>query len=206
MWVDGAVIFLCTDWRHFDEMSVATRPFFNKLKDMVVWANTNTSQGSLYRSQHQLIAVYVAGKASSVKTFRLGERRRYRTNVWTYPGVKRFGQNGDPTRSVDLTVKPVALVVDALRDCSKRGESVLDPFADLGTTMIAAERTSRRARLIEVDPIFLRRDRAPRSKLAAFVPTAAGSEPCRPIQRRLWQAAPQEPVQEGKIGQPERQA
>jgi len=152
--VDGAVIFLCMDWRHLDEMFVATRPFFDKPKELVVWVNTNTTQNSFYRSQHQLIAVYVAGNALGMPTSRLGERRRYRSNVWTFPGCKAFGRKPHTGPSVDLAVKPVALVVDALRDCSKRGEIVLDPFAGFGTTIIAAERVGRRARLIEVDPLF----------------------------------------------------
>ena len=52
------------------------------------------------------------------------------------------------------TVKPVALVADAIRDCSKRKQIVLDPFAGSGTTVIAAEKTGRRAHVLELDPIY----------------------------------------------------
>lgn len=152
--VDGAVIYLCMDWRHLDELLAATKPYFGKPKDMVVWVKSNAGQGSFYRSQHEHIAVYVAGNAAPTNNFRLGERGRYRSNCWQYPDFNSFGPNRDAALSVPPTMKPVALVADALRDCSKRGEIVLDPFAGSGTTMIAAERTGRRARLMEIDTIY----------------------------------------------------
>ncbi len=142
--VDGAVIYVCMDWRHLDDLSVATRRYLGKPKNMVVWVKTNAGQGSFYRSQHELIAVYVAGTASPTNNFRLGERGRFRSNVSKYPGYNTFRRDRDSALSIHPTVKPVALVVDALRDCSKRGEIVLDPFGGSGTTMIAAERTGTR--------------------------------------------------------------
>jgi DNA modification methylase len=152
--VDGAVIYECMDWRHLGELFSATRPYFGKPKNMIVWVKTNGGQGTFYRSQHEHIAVYVAGKSPPTNNFKLGERGRYRTNVWRYAGFNTFGRDRDSTLSAHPTVKPVALVVDALRDCSKRGEIVLDPFGGSGTTMIAAERTGRMARLMEIDPIY----------------------------------------------------
>jgi DNA modification methylase len=152
--VAGAVIYLCMDWRRLDELSVATRRYFGNPKDMVVWITANAGRGSFYRSQHQHIAVYVAGSPSPLTDSRLGERCRYRSNVWNYPGYKTSARDRDTGLRVGPTVKPVALLVDALRDCSKRGQIVLDPFAGFGTTMIAAERTGRRARLIEIDPAY----------------------------------------------------
>jgi DNA modification methylase len=152
--VAGAVIYLCIDWRRLDELSVAARRYFGNPKDMVVWVTANAGRGSFYRSQHQHIAVYVAGSSSPRTDFPLGERGRYRSNVWNYPGYKTSARDRDTGLRVGPTVKPVALVVDALRDCSKRGQIVLDPFAGFGTTMIAAERTGRRARLIEIDPAY----------------------------------------------------
>ena len=151
---DGSVIYICMDWRHLEELSVATRHFFGKPKNMVVWVKTNGGQGTFYRSQHEHIVVYVAGKKSPTNNFKLGERGRYRTNVWRYPGSNTFSRDRDSILKAHPTVKPVALVVDALRDCSKRGDVVLDPFGGSGTTMIAAERTGRVARLIEIDPIY----------------------------------------------------
>jgi DNA modification methylase len=152
--VAGAVIYVCMDWRRLDEMSVAIRWYFGNPKDMVVWVTANAGRGSFYRSQHQHIAVYVAGSRSPPTDFRLGERGRYRSNVWNYPGYKTSARDRDTGLRGGPTVKPVALLVDALRDCSKRGQIVLDPFAGVGTTMIAAERTGRRACLIEIDPAY----------------------------------------------------
>ena len=151
---NGAVVYICMDWRHLDELSAATRRYFGKPKNMIVWVKTNGGQGSFYRSQHEHIAVYAAGTAAPTNNFRLGERGRYRTNVWSYAGFNSFGRDRATALSVHPTMKPVALVADALRDCSKRGEIVLDPFGGSGTTMIAAERSGRAARLIEIDPIY----------------------------------------------------
>ena len=98
--------------------------------------------------------MYVSGNTSPANNFRLSERGRYRTNVWNYPGYTTFGRDRVSGLSVQANVKPVALVVDALRDCSKRGDIALDPFAGCGTAIIAAERTGRLGRLIEIDPIY----------------------------------------------------
>jgi DNA modification methylase len=149
--VDGAAIYWSVDWQHLNELSAATRRYFGKPKNLVVWVKANAGQGSWYRSQHELIAVYVAGNPTATTTLRLGQRHRYRTNVWTYPDCDMLGRNRDPAPGTGA-VKPVALLVDALRDCSTRGQSVLNPFAGFGTAMIAAERTGRRARLIEIEP------------------------------------------------------
>jgi hypothetical protein len=150
----GAVIYFCTDWWRWEELAAATRQYFGAPKDMVVWTKSDAGRGSFYRSQHEHIAVYVAGGTPPAANFRLGERSRYRSNVWSYPGAKTTGRDWQTGASFSAALKPVALLVDALRDCSKRGQIVLDPCAGVGTTMIAAERTGRRARLIEIDPAY----------------------------------------------------
>ena len=185
---NGAVIYICMDWRHLDDLSAATRRYFGKAKNMIVWVKTNGGQGSFYRSQHEHIAVYAAGTAAPTNNFRLGERGRYRTNVWSYAGFNSFGRDRATALSVHPTIKPVALVADALRDCSKRGEIVLDPFGGSGTTMIAAERSGRAARLIEIDPIYcdvtIRRWETLSGKTAVLSesddPWAEGEARCRP--------------------------
>jgi DNA modification methylase len=121
---------------------------------MVIWDKSDAGRGAFYRCQHEHIAVYVAGSTVPATNVRLGARGRYRSNVWSYPGVKTTGRNWLTGARFSATLKPVALLVDALRDCSKRGEIVLDPCAGVGTMMIAAERTGRRARLIEIDPAY----------------------------------------------------
>nr|WP_306265446.1 DNA methyltransferase [Pararhizobium sp. IMCC3301] len=151
--VDGAIHFVCMDWRHMAELQTAGLKVYSELKNFVVWAKTNGGMGTFYRSRHELIYVWKVGTAPHTNTFGLGETGRYRTNVWDYPGVNSFGKN-QKDLALHPTVKPVALVADAIRDVSRRGEIVLDGFGGSGTTLIAAERSGRVARLVELDPIY----------------------------------------------------
>ncbi len=150
---DGAIHFICMDWRHMPELQAAGTKVYSELKNLIVWAKTNGGMGTFYRSRHELIYAWKVGTAPHVNTFGLGETGRYRTNVWDYPGVNSFGAN---QKDLELhpTVKPVALVADAIKDVTRRGDIVLDGFGGSGTTLIAAERCGRRARLIELDPIY----------------------------------------------------
>ena len=111
--------------------------------------------GSFYRSQHELVFVFKVGRASHVNTVELGHSGRYRTNVWDYAGVNTFRTQRLDELAMRPTVKPVALVSDAIKDCSRRGEIILDPFAGSGTTIIAAEKSGRHARGIEIDPAYV---------------------------------------------------
>ncbi|MCA0928776.1 site-specific DNA-methyltransferase [Ruegeria profundi] len=151
--LDGAIHFVCMDWRHMDELSAAGAEVYSELKNLVVWAKTNGGMGTFYRSRHELIFVYKVGTAKHLNTFGLGETGHYRTNVWDYPGVNSFGGNQEDL-ALHPTVKPVALVADAIRDVTRRGDIVLDGFGGSGTTLIAAERTGRVACLIELDPLY----------------------------------------------------
>jgi DNA modification methylase len=110
--------------------------------------------GAFYRSKHELIFVFKQGTAEHTNSFGLGETGRYRTNVWDYAGISSIGAGRSDELAMHPTVKPVALVADAIRDCSRRGEIVLDGFGGSGSTLIAAEKTGRAARLIEYDPIY----------------------------------------------------
>ncbi|MCF8880143.1 site-specific DNA-methyltransferase [Hyphobacterium sp. SN044] len=150
---DGAIHFVCMDWRHLEDIIAAGRDVYTELKNLIAWVKTNAGMGSFYRSQHELILVFKVGKAAHTNTFGLGDRGRYRTNVWTYPGVNSFGSN-QKNLALHPTVKPVALIADAIKDVSRRGEIVLDIFGGSGSTLIAAERTGRRARLVEIDPAY----------------------------------------------------
>jgi hypothetical protein len=151
---DGAIAFVCMDWRHIGELLAAGRVAFTELKNLCVWNKTNGGMGTFYRSKHELIFVFKVGTAAHVNNFGLGDNGRYRTNVWDYPGVSSIGAERDAALDMHPTVKPTALVADAIRDCSKRGALVLDPFAGSGTTLIAAETCGRAARLIELDTIY----------------------------------------------------
>ena len=152
--VDGAIHFICCDWRHLDEMLAAGRRIYYELKNLVVWNKTNAGMGSFYRSQHELIFVWKNGRSKHVNNIELGRYGRNRSNVWTYAGVNAFGPDRLDELAMHPTVKPVALVTDAIRDCSRRGDLVLDSFAGSGTTLIACERTRRKGRLIELDPVY----------------------------------------------------
>jgi DNA modification methylase len=149
---DGAIAYVCMDWRHIGELVAAGQSVFSELKNLCVWNKTNGGMGSFYRSKHELVFVFKVGTAPHTNTFGLGDTGRYRTNVWDYAGVNSLKPGRMDELAMHPTVKPVALVSDAIKDCSKRGEIVLDPFAGSGTTLIAAEKTGRRARVIKFDP------------------------------------------------------
>ena len=150
---DGAIHFVCMDWRHMAELQTAGLNVYSELKNLCIWAKTNGGMGTFYRSRHELIYVWKVGTAPHTNTFGLGEKGRYRTNVWDYPGVNSFGGNQQDL-ALHPTVKPVALVADAIRDVTRRGDVVLDGFGGSGTTLIAAERCGRIARLVELDPAY----------------------------------------------------
>ena len=152
--VDGAIHFQCMDWRHIGEMLAAGDAAYSELKNLCVWAKTNGGMGSLYRSAHELVFVFKAGTAPHVNNVELGKHGRYRTNVWTYAGANSFGASRDEDLAMHPTVKPVALVSDAILDCSRRKDIVLDAFAGSGTTLVAAHRSGRRGYGIEIDPAY----------------------------------------------------
>ncbi|MGE4173790.1 MAG: site-specific DNA-methyltransferase [Methylocystis sp.] len=141
---DGAVHFVCMDWRHIDLLMTVGRKIYGAMLNLVVWNKTNPGQGSFYRSQHELIGVFRAGAARHQNNVELGKHGRNRSNVWTYAGVNSFGADRDDALAMHPTVKPVALVADAMRDCSSKGDIVLDPFLGSGTTLMAAEKIGRR--------------------------------------------------------------
>lgn len=151
---DGAIAYVCMDWRHMREMLDAGEAVFTELKNLCVWNKTNGGMGSFYRSKHELIFVFKVGTAPHTNSFELGQTGRYRTNVWDYAGISSIGANRQAELSMHPTVKPTALVADAIRDCSRRGETVLDIFAGSGTTAIAAEVCGRNALLLEYDPLY----------------------------------------------------
>ncbi len=151
----GALHYICMDWRHMEEMTAAGRQVYGALKNLVVWAKTNPGQGSFYRSAHELVFVYRVGEEASVNNVQLGRFGRNRSNVWTYAGVNTFRTDRMEELNLHPTVKPVALVADAMRDCTHRGDIVLDPFLGSGTTAIAAEKVGRIARGMEIDPLYV---------------------------------------------------
>ncbi|MGE3747002.1 MAG: site-specific DNA-methyltransferase [Sphingomonadaceae bacterium] len=151
---DGAIAFVCMDWRHMGELLAAGQASFTELKNLVVWNKTNGGMGSFYRSKHELIFVFKNGTAEHTNSFGLGDTGRYRTNVWDYAGISSISATRGSDLEMHPTVKPVAMIADAIRDCSKRGDIILDAFGGSGSTLIAADKTGRLGRLIEYDPIY----------------------------------------------------
>jgi DNA modification methylase len=151
---NGSIHFICMDWRHIRELLDAAENPYSELKNLCFWAKTNAGMGSLYRSQHQLIFVFKKGTAPHINNVELGRFGRNRTNVWNYAGVNAFSNNRDNELAMHPTVKPLAMVADAILDCSKRNGIILDAFAGSGTTLIAAEKTGRRGYGIEIDPYY----------------------------------------------------
>ena len=154
---DGAIVFLCMDWRHMDELLQAGRDAFTELKNVCVWVKSNGGLGSLYRSQHEMVFVYKNGTAPHRNNVQLGKHGRNRSNTWNYPNTTSFGRPSEEGHLAKLhpTVKPVAMVADAILDCSARGQTIFDPFMGSGTTLIAAERVGRVCRGIEIDPFYV---------------------------------------------------
>lgn len=153
----GSVHDVCMDWRHLAELLTAGEARYSDLLNLCVWAKDNGGLGSLYRSQHELVLVFKNGTAPHCNNVQLGKFGRNRTNVWKYPGVNNFGRGSEEGNLLAMhpTVKPVALVADAILDCSNRGDLVFDVFLGSGSTLMACERTGRRCRGIEIDPIYV---------------------------------------------------
>ena len=154
---EGSIHFICMDWRHIGELLAAGRKAYAELKNLCVWAKDKPGMGSLYRSQHELIFVFKNGREPHSNNMQLGRFGRNRSNVWSYPGANTFARAGDAGNllAVHPTVKPTALIADAMLDCSKRGALVLDSFGGSGSTIVAAEKTGRRAAVMELDAAYV---------------------------------------------------
>ena len=151
----GSIHQICMDWRHLREMLAAGDRYYSELKNVCIWNKTNAGMGSFYRSKHEMVFVWKNGRAPHINTFELGQHGRHRSNVWDYEGINSMRSGRLDELALHPTVKPVALVADAIKDCSKRGQIVLDPFCGSGTTLIAAEKTGRCTRAIELDPAYV---------------------------------------------------
>ena len=151
---DGSIAFICMDWRHMQEMLSAGAAAYSELKNLIVWAKDNGGMGTFYRSRHELIFAFKKGIAPHINSFELGQHGRYRTNVWNYKGMNSFGRGRDHDLALHPTVKPVAMIADAIKDVSKRSDVVLDLFGGSGSTLIAAHKTGRRGFLCELDPLY----------------------------------------------------
>ncbi|WP_265587875.1 site-specific DNA-methyltransferase [Sphingomicrobium arenosum] len=152
---DGAVHYVCMDWRHMGDVEAAAETVYDEFLNLCIWNKSNAGMGSLYRSKHELVFVYRVGKQGHANNVELGKHGRYRTNVWDYASVNTL--KGSRREDLDLhpTVKPVAMVADAYQDVTKRGDLVFDMFLGSGTSLIAAERVGRRFRGCDIDPAYV---------------------------------------------------
>jgi DNA modification methylase len=153
--VKGALAMSFMDWRHLHEILEAGAAAFDELMNLCVWKKSNAGMGSFYRSQHELCLIFKAVAGTHINNIELGRFGRNRTNVWEYAGANAFGSSRDDDLADHPTVKPLAMIADAIKDSSKRGGLILDPFGGSGTTLLAAQRTGRRARLIELEPGYV---------------------------------------------------
>ena len=155
--IEGSIHFVCMDWRHVEELLTAGREAYGELKNICVWVKDNAGMGSFYRSRHELVCVFKYGRNGHRNNIQLGQFGRNRSNVWHYPGANSFTRSSEEGNLLALhpTVKPVAMVADAILDCSARGDIVLDTFLGSGTTLVAAERTGRRCHGMELDPAYV---------------------------------------------------
>jgi len=153
--MSGAIHFYFMDWRHSLEILEAARATRLRQLNLCFWSKDTAGMGSLYRSQHELVFVLKNGRELHRNNIELGRYGRNRTNVWNYPGAigLRSSDEGNLI-ALHATPKPVAMIADAIMDVSARGDVVLDPFLGSGTTIIAAERTGRRCRGFEIDPLY----------------------------------------------------
>ncbi|MEP7173812.1 MAG: DNA methyltransferase [Aestuariivirga sp.] len=152
--VEGSIHFICMDWRHISEILGAGRTVFSELKNLIIWVKDNGGMGTFYRSRHELIFAFKKGVAPHINSFELGQHGRYRTNVWEYAGVNSLKAGRMDELAMHPTVKPVAMIADAIKDVSKRNDIVLDLFGGSGSTLIAAHKTGRRAYIVELDPVY----------------------------------------------------
>ncbi len=151
---NGSIHFIFMDWRHIKEVLDAGLKNYDSFINLCVWNKLQGGMGSLYRSQHELVFVFKNGTESHINNIELGKHGRFRTNVWEYKGISATNPHSLDDLKYHPTCKPISLIMDAIRDCSNIGDIILDPFAGSGTTLLAAERTGRKAYVMELDPHY----------------------------------------------------
>jgi DNA modification methylase len=149
--MDGGLLATFIDWRGLEHVHAAATSLGLDQLNLIVWSKTNGGMGSLYRSQHELFPIYKKGLETHVNNINLGKRGRYRTNVWTYPGASSLSSDARKGLEFHPTVKPSAMLEDALLDVTERGDLVIDPFLGSGSTLIAAHQTGRICYGVELD-------------------------------------------------------
>ena len=152
---DGSLHYIFMDWRNINIVLNQGKKYYTELKDIAIWDKGQGGMGSMYRSQHEMIPIFKNGKAKHQNHIQLGKYGRYRTNVWDYPGVRATNPESLELLKFHPTPKNVAMLHSILIDASSKNDIVLDCFGGSGSTLLAAERSKRRARLIEIDPRYV---------------------------------------------------
>jgi DNA modification methylase len=152
---DGGILGSWIDWRGQMTICQAALKLGLEPLNFVVWSKTNAGMGSFYRSQHELLPLFKKPGAAHVNNIQLGKRGRWRSNVWAFPGASAIGSDARRGLQDHPTVKPTAMLQDALLDMTDRGDIVIDCFLGSGSTLIAAERCGRICRGVELDPLYV---------------------------------------------------
>ncbi|MCI5123146.1 MAG: site-specific DNA-methyltransferase [Candidatus Electrothrix sp. AR5] len=167
---NGSIHYICMDWRHIYEIITAGKTVYDEFKNLCVWNKDNGGMGTFYRSKHELVFVFKHGNAKHINNFCLGETGRYRTNIWDYLAANSFAnesrekyqtQSGrfvaGQSEEIKMhpTAKPVAMVSDAILDCSNEGDVILDTYLGSGTTLISAHKTGRIGYGSEISPAYV---------------------------------------------------
>jgi len=153
--IDGGILCSFIDWRSVDIILSVGRTLGLDLLNLIVWNKSRGGMGSMWRSQHELLPIFKFGRAAHRNNIQLGKFGRDRSNVWSYPGATTMGSDARDGLKVHPTVKPVALLQDALLDMTNPGDIVVDPFLGSGSMLIACEKTGRVCRAVEIDPGFV---------------------------------------------------
>ena len=151
----GSLHYIFCDWRMIGDLLAIGEGIYSQLVNLAVWAKSNAGMGSFMRSQHELVAIFRRGRHAHINNVNLGVDGRHRSNVWSFPGGNSFGRDRDEMLAMHPTVKPVLMIAEAIKDASHREGLILDPFGGSGTTLIACRDTGRRARLMELDPLYV---------------------------------------------------
>jgi DNA modification methylase len=125
------------------------------LLNLIIWSKSNAGLGSLYRSQHEILPLFKKGNNPHVNNINLGRGGSWRSNVWVYAGASTIGSDARRGIKQHPTVKPVEMLKDALIDLTLQGEIVIDPFLGSGSTLIAAHKSGRICRGVELDALYI---------------------------------------------------
>jgi len=149
---DGAFFDFCVDRTPLAESLAAFKANGLLVDDICVWVKDVEEVGTPYDSKHELVLITRNGNCPNERVMELVKEGHCRPNVWNYPVGIDATQPDNIYQAASDTVKPVALVADAICDVTRPNEIVIDGFVSNGTTILAAERTGRVCYSMDIDP------------------------------------------------------